>query len=159
MAKNIPPLLIAFLFYFTQAMAGRPGKVDSLETLLKGASDIQRVDILNSLSEEYVNLDLRKAEEFAEQALSLLANLRHQDGLIRCLNSLSFIKSSTGVFEEALALNDSALNMSGKNKNRELLAESYNHLFSIHFKSHKSPILNSHFLKSSLARPRSAIMY
>lgn len=128
-------LILLISFFPILEVPSQIKSIDSLDNFLKIAKDTGRVNIMIKLSLEYASSDLNKADSIATGALSLLDNLDYEEGLIRCLNSLSYIKSSKGNYEEGHHLSDRAIALSEKTGNKELLAQSYNTRFSLQFKN------------------------
>jgi tetratricopeptide (TPR) repeat protein len=62
-------LIVALGIMFSNIYSQETKQIDSLENLLKNAKDQEKIDLLISLSSEYHAIDLRKAVEFANEAL------------------------------------------------------------------------------------------
>ena len=126
--------LLVTLICFTSEVYAQTSTISSLESMLDQAKDTARINILIKLSKEYAKSDLDHADSLAQETLLLLTNLDYQEGMINCLNNLSFIKSSKGSYDEGYDLNARALELSEKLGDKKLMADSYNYLFMIHFK-------------------------
>ena len=83
-------------------------KIDSLEIVLKTATDTTKVNILNQLSEEYVKKAPETAMQYAEQALSISEEKKYKKGIANALNMQGVFYSSKGNYEKSLE----SLNMS-----------------------------------------------
>ncbi len=70
-------ILFLFIGEFTSAQS----RVDSLTQRLKHSSGIQKVDLLNELTYEFITKDNTKAMQYCDQALSLGTTLGYQKGI------------------------------------------------------------------------------
>jgi signal transduction histidine kinase/DNA-binding response OmpR family regulator/Tfp pilus assembly protein PilF len=126
---------IAFLLIFISLdIYSQSAKIRSLEEELDQVRDTARINVLIKLADEYTSYDLDHADSLAQEALTLSKRLDFTEGLIKSLNSLSFIKSSKGSYEEGYNLCEQAIQLSQQTGNREWIAESYHHMFLVHFK-------------------------
>ena len=127
--------LIALLLVFVSFdIYTQSAKIRSFEKKLDQVRDTTRINVLAKLADEYASYDLDHADSLAQEALTLSKRLDFTEGLIESLNSLSFIKSSKGNYEEGYNLCEQAIQLSERSGNKEWIGQSYHHLFMVHFK-------------------------
>ena len=73
---------IVFLIVFVSILsyAWTYNSVEDLEKEMEGSIGKEKIDLLNSLSDEYRKLDSDKSLEYAAQALSLAEKLKYRKG-------------------------------------------------------------------------------
>ena len=113
---------------------GDPQDIERLEKKLVNSADTARVNILNDLSGLYASSDLDHADSLANASLLLLQSLDFPEGQVINFNHLAYISSSLGKNELGLTYSEKAVQLSEEINNQQLLAESYDNLFMIHFR-------------------------
>lgn len=109
-------------------------KMDALLKKLGQAEDTVRINVLVQLAGEYAIHDLDRADSISLEALVLSERLSYQEGLVKCYNILSHVRSSKGDYEDGYQYVKQAIKLSEKMGNKELIAQSYNYLFAALFK-------------------------
>ena len=132
MTRIILPLLLSILTLSN--VFGDPQDIERLEKKLGNSTDTARVSILNDLSGLYASSDLDHADSLANAALLLLQSLDFPEGQVINFNRLAYISSSLGKNELGLTYSEKAVQLSEELNNQQLLAESYDNLFMIHFR-------------------------
>ncbi len=105
--------------------------IDSLEQLLKSASDTNEVKILNRITNIYINvppLNYEKALPFAEQARILSEKLAYEKGLVVASINLGTIYGYFGVYNKAFESFLNAVKISEKLKDSEMILNAYQNL-------------------------------
>ncbi|MBR9999983.1 MAG: tetratricopeptide repeat protein [Cyclobacteriaceae bacterium] len=131
----IKKLFIAlYLILFAVDIFSQSAGIRDLEKKLVQAEDTARAVLLVKLADEYASHNLDHADSLAREALILSEELGHVIGRISSLNSLSYIKSSKGMYEQGFKLCQQALQLSRESGNKEWIGQSLHYLFMVHFK-------------------------
>ncbi len=131
--KIIPYLALLLVISSLNGLSQSP-KIDALLKKLGQAEDTVRVNVLVQLAGEYANNDLDLADSISLEARALSERLSYQEGLVKCYNILSHVRSSKGDYEDGYQYVKQAIKLSEKMGNKELIAQSYNYLFAALFK-------------------------
>jgi signal transduction histidine kinase/DNA-binding response OmpR family regulator len=126
--------ILVFLFFDVATLLAQNIEIDQLENKLLTAKDTAKINITIRLSNLYSSIDLDHADSLAMEALEQLKQHDYQEGYVKCYNSISYIKTSIGEYNQGLEYCQKALILSEKIGNKELIAQSYNQLFNVHFK-------------------------
>ncbi|MEM1321016.1 MAG: ATP-binding protein [Bacteroidota bacterium] len=103
--------------------------IDSLSLLLPQAKeDSVRVNLLNKLAWEYHRVEVKKTQEYGQQALELSNRIDYYAGASRALNLLAIVESLEGRTNEAITLNQEALGLAMKCDSRRLQSNALNDL-------------------------------
>lgn len=127
---------IVILYLFLLGLAGNPcfARIDSLEYLLKGnLSEIDRVDLLNTISEDYQYIDLDKMLEYAEEALELSENIRYRRGVAMAKNNMGTFYRLKGGYSKAIDLYFSSLEIMEELGDEKGIARCYNLIGILYF--------------------------
>jgi signal transduction histidine kinase/DNA-binding response OmpR family regulator len=129
-----PLLLLLLSISLTFEILPQAPNIDSLRAVILQVEDTARVNVLLESAKNYSTRDLDLADSLIQEALYILEVHDYPEGLIKCWNSLSFIRSSKGNIDEGFGFCEKAIQLSEKLGNKYLIADSYNHLFVVHFK-------------------------
>lgn len=77
-------------------------KIVTLETTLKTAKDQSRVDTLNELCDLLVDIDIKKAVAYADEAIDLSKKIEYDKGEIDAMNHLGYISIAQNAPDDAL---------------------------------------------------------
>jgi signal transduction histidine kinase len=99
--------------------------IDSLLSLLESSVGIQKVDILNLLTDSYKLNNTNEARNFALQASIMAENLGYERGAGYAAQNLGYIEYLYGNFNEALRYSDNASEMADKLSDPELKLRTY----------------------------------
>lgn len=122
-------LLLYLVIAFQATSAASPSATDSLESIvLTAKSDTAKVDALSDISRNYLNSDIRKAEEYANKALILATSLKYSSGIALALDDLGLLAEHKGDYKKALSLYLSSLRIREKLKVNKAIAVSLNNV-------------------------------
>ncbi len=99
--------------------------IDSLLSLLETSEGIQKVDILNLLTDSYKLKNTNEAMNFALQASIMAENLEYVIGAGYASQNLGYIEYLYGNFNEALRYSQNASEMADKLSDPELKLRTY----------------------------------
>ena len=105
-------IFLHFFFLADKAIAktgNRQHNIDSLENLLKNASDNDKFEILSNLSREYVAINIIKSLDYAKQVLSVSKKLDQKEKIAQSFTDLGSVYSHQGIYLKALSWHLKAL--------------------------------------------------
>ncbi len=107
-------LLAFFIFYLFQGIVlGQqpiPATLDSLIKLLDVRTEpVERTQLLNDIAFSYLDVDISKGLEYAQQALSAAEEYQFEDQIARAYNSLGSFYLNTGNYERSVEMFDLSL--------------------------------------------------
>lgn len=115
-------LLICFLATRTIA---QNSVADSLIKIVDSKNGIEKVDLLNSISDTYHRSDERLSEKYAKDALVLAENISYKKGIVSALSNMSYSKLQQSFYKESLELSIKALKIIEHDNEKRLIAELY----------------------------------
>jgi tetratricopeptide (TPR) repeat protein len=121
-------LLCLFFVIFSTGVKAQNNIIDSLESVLVGSEDDERIDILVMLSWHMHRVDPDKAEEFALEGVALSKKAGNLKGEINCKIDLGAIELYRGNFEKAIEYNFEALKFREQIQDSIGIAKSLNNI-------------------------------
>jgi len=126
MKKSIFTFILFMLLNIT--VFSSENTINDLENKLSTAKDTEKIQILNELSEKYLDLSPHKSIDYSQEALKLSQKLKAQKEIIESMNflgiayfSLSNLEEASNYFNQAITSNQNLNDVKG-------LAFSYNGL-------------------------------
>ncbi|MEN8121502.1 MAG: tetratricopeptide repeat protein [Bacteroidota bacterium] len=104
-------MALLFLIYLSFSAYGQTKNIDSLKNSLDISTNTERVDLLNKLSNELIQLDQHLALEYAKEADSLSMILDYKQGKISALLNLGVINKEAGNYSESILLLENSLDI------------------------------------------------
>ena len=95
-------LLLNLISYPLYGQKQGQEKIDSLVSILKSKSDTSRINLLNSISYEYRNINPDTSVYFANQAINLSTKLQFELGIANAKLAMARAKANLGNTDEAI---------------------------------------------------------
>jgi tetratricopeptide (TPR) repeat protein len=139
--------IILLLWLITSPVFAQSQTVqNSLEQKLSVAKDTSKVKILISLSQKYLQSDLKKSLVYSEKALQLSRALHYTKGIASSLASLSYGYFLSNDHQRSLELSKELLALYKKNGNEQGQASAFHNRGNIYkFLGGYTPALNNYF--------------
>jgi signal transduction histidine kinase/CheY-like chemotaxis protein len=119
-------LSLAFSFLFLKGNAQDDSTIDSLLGLISDVKeDKPRADAMIALATEYINVDAKKAYEYAKRAAGLSKKIRYTRGEVEAINILATLDNNQGKYADALIKLKSGLQMAEDCKDKVAIAKCY----------------------------------
>lgn len=101
-------------------------KIDSLlRVLKKPLTEQHRADIYNLLADKFLARNLDTSKHFANEAKKLAIKIGYTDGVIKSVQSLSYVYLNKSLFDSALMLSNNAIDLCKEKDRKTLLGTSY----------------------------------
>lgn len=128
-------LLIMMHFFYNSNSSAQNHTIDSLTSFVKiSKEDTTKVNTLNTLCREVKNTgDFQKANQYANDALSLSKKLRFKKGEAKAYNNIGIIFDNQGDYENALKNYIIALKIREEIGDKTGIAGSYNNIGNIYY--------------------------
>ncbi|MCH8317951.1 MAG: tetratricopeptide repeat protein [Bacteroidetes bacterium] len=122
--------------------------VDSLETLLKTATDTTRINLLNDLAFEYRRSKPEKAKGYAEEALALSKKVGFKKGIARSLKNIGIFYYTQGNYDKAIDHYLRSLKIYEKLDDKKSIASSLNNIGIVYWQQGNYDKAMDHYLRS-----------
>ena len=123
---KIRVFIVTALLFSTQLSAQTA--IDSLTAALTNSTGRQRVNVLNTLTEQYFDLDSEKARRYCDEARELSAELGYSDGEAFAFSNLGELYGIAGENQKAIDVQLKALGMVNYNEDNKITGIIYNRL-------------------------------
>ncbi len=142
--------LLIILFYSDSVVYAQKKGLPDFDNLLKSHSeaDSTRVNLLNSLSERFINNDLEKAKQFAAEALNTSENINYSKGKTEALFLLGLVNYYRRDYNSALEFFQKSLLLNEKYSNKNGLAKNWNFIGNIYFQKGNFPLSLEYYQKA-----------
>jgi signal transduction histidine kinase/CheY-like chemotaxis protein len=138
-------LSLFLLVAFSAAVAQNSSVIDSLLTVVsKTPEDKERADAYSQLSFTYVNIDTKKALEFANRGVALSEKINYAHGKITSINALAAIDIGQGRYADALIKLKDALRQAELINDEPAIAKCYYYIGDVYstLKNNKKSVQN-----------------
>ncbi|MFC4220456.1 tetratricopeptide repeat protein [Flagellimonas marina] len=139
-------LLLVFLFAI-QTGSAQTKKIDSLQNLLKTASDTTEVNLLNSLGVNLRSFDKEKALDLFEESIAKSKEIGYLEGETQALYSIGLTYGMTGDYVESLDYLNQCLVMAKQHEDYERINFIYNAMGIVYKRIGDYPKSQSYYLK------------
>lgn len=121
--------LLLLLFSFPTLLSFSQGNTDSLLSYLKSCGeDTSKVNTLNALSKQHVNMDVPSALRYSKQALQLAQTLRWRKGEANAIHAMGHAEFIQGNYDAAISNWEKALQIREQDKDLYGMSRSYSNL-------------------------------
>src|ERR1017187_10726231 len=139
--------LIAAILFSVLLTAQNRQKLDSLYSLQRTTkNDTVRVNLLNTICQEYLVSEPEVALDYANQALDLASRLEYHEGQAYSCRNIALYYYSHNAFDLALKNHSQALEIFEKLNDREGMLLSYNSLGLIYYRQGYYPLAIRNYL-------------
>ncbi len=118
-------ILVLFFLFYLNSFAWSQSNVDSLEQVLKTATDSNRVIILSQLATGYTQINTEKASQYAQEGIELGTKIQFESGRIDCLFQKAKSSYELGKYKLVDSLLVDVLSFYQKNQNQKETSNSF----------------------------------
>lgn len=124
--KNIFISILVILLSFSIGRAQINPTIDSISKIIRQTSDEKtKVDLFCKLAKEYINVDIKKANEYTNRAIALSSRINYTHGQLEGANLLSMLDIGQGRYSAALLKLKDALDLAEKTHDDNAIAKCF----------------------------------